>query len=66
VRLHLEWQTISWLLVSAIVVYELDGPNRISQALALIGVLAAVFKAALEQYQRWQLARASKGTTQPS
>ena len=58
--LHIEWQTITWLLVSAILVYFVDGPNLISYALAVIGVMAAVLKAGLEQFQRWQLARTSK------
>ena len=58
--LHIEWQTITWLLVSAILAYFIDGPNLISYALAVIGVLAAVFKAGLEQFQRWQLARTGK------
>ena len=62
-RLHIEWQTIAWVLVSAIVVYEVDGPNRISQALAVIGVLGAFSKAGIEQWQRWQLARSIKEKT---
>jgi hypothetical protein len=58
--LHIEWQTITWLLVSAILVYFVDGPNLISYCLAVIGVIAAVLKASLDQWQRWQLARTSK------
>ena len=58
--LHIEWQTITWLLVSAILVYFVDGPNLISYALAVIGVMAAFAKAGLDQWQRWQLARTSK------
>jgi len=58
--LHIEWQTITWLLVSAILAYFIDGPNLISYALAVIGVLAAFLKAGLEQFQRWQLGRTNK------
>jgi hypothetical protein len=60
-RVHrAEWQTITWMLVSAILVYVLIGPNLVTVALAVIGVLGAFAKAGLEQWQRWQLARSSK------
>ena len=55
-----EWQTITWMLVSAIVVYVLIGPNLVTVALAVIGVLGAFAKGGTEQWQRWQLARSSK------
>jgi hypothetical protein len=58
--LHIEWQTLTWLLVSAVLVYFVDGPNLISYALAVIGVLGAFAKAGLEQWQRWQLGRTRK------
>jgi hypothetical protein len=52
-----EWQTITWMLVSAIVVYLLIGPNLVSVALAVIGMLGAFAKAGIEQWQRWRSAR---------
>jgi hypothetical protein len=52
-----EWQTIAWMLVSAILVYVLIGPNIVSVALAVIGVLGAFAKGGIEQRQRWQTAR---------
>ena len=58
--LHIEWQTLTWLLVSAVLVYFVDGPNLISYALAVIGVMGAFAKAGLEQWQRWQLGRTRK------
>ena len=61
-RVHrAEWQTITWMLVSAILVYVLIGPNLVTVALAVIGVLGAFAKAGLEQWQRRQLARSTKG-----
>jgi hypothetical protein len=57
--LHIEWQTITWLLVSAILAYFIDGPNLISYALAVIGVMAAFAKAGLEQ---WAALAAWSGT----
>jgi hypothetical protein len=58
--LHIGWQTITWLLVSAILAYFIDGPNLISYALAVIGVMAAFVKTGLDQWQRWQLGRTHK------
>ena len=58
--LHIEWQTITWLLVSAILVYFVDGPNLVSYALAVIGVMATFVKTGLDQWQRRQLTRISK------
>jgi len=55
-----EWQTITWILVSAIICEVLIGPNLVSVALAVIGVLGAFAKAAAEQYQRWQLSRSTR------
>jgi hypothetical protein len=55
-----EWQTITWMLVSAILVYVLIGPNLVSVALAVIGVLGAFAKAGIEQWQHWQIARSSR------
>jgi hypothetical protein len=55
-----EWQTITWILVSAIICEVLIGPNLVSVALAVIGVLGAFFKAGLEQWQRWQLSRSRR------
>ena len=52
-----EWQTITWMLVSAIVVYVLIGPNIVTVVLAVIGVLGAFAKGGLEQWQRRQLGR---------
>ena len=52
-----EWQTITWMLVSAIVVYVLIGPNLVTVALAVIGVLGAFAKGGLEQWQRWRAHR---------
>jgi hypothetical protein len=52
-----EWQTITWVLVSAIICYLLIGPNLVSVALGVIGVLGAFAKAGIEQYQRWQISR---------
>ncbi len=52
-----EWQTITWILVSAIICEVLIGPNLVSVALAVIGVLGAFAKAGIEQYQRWHLSR---------
>jgi hypothetical protein len=52
-----EWQTITWILVSAIICEVLIGPNLVSVALAVIGVLGAFAKAGIEQYQRWHLLR---------
>jgi hypothetical protein len=42
------------MLVSAIVVYVLLGPNLISWTLAIVGVLGAFAKAGQEQWNRWQ------------
>jgi hypothetical protein len=56
-----EWQTITWILVSAIMCYLLIGPNLVSVALAVIGVLGAFAKAGVEQWHRWQLSRSSQG-----
>jgi hypothetical protein len=61
-----EWQTITWMLVSAIVVYYLIGPNLVSVALAVIGTLGAFVKGSLEQWQRWQLSRSHKVDPTPS
>ena len=58
--LHIEWQTITWMLVSAVLVQVLIGPNRVSEALAIIGVLGAFAKGGIEQWQRWQLSRSSQ------
>jgi hypothetical protein len=58
------WQAITWVLVAAIVVYVLIGPNVISWGLAIFGVLSAVTKAAEARWVAWQLARgrhASRG-----
>jgi hypothetical protein len=55
-----EWQTITWMLVSAILVYVLIGPNIVTVALAVIGVLGAFAKGGFEQWRRWQLGRATK------
>jgi hypothetical protein len=55
-----DWQTITWMLVSAIVVYVLIGPNIVTVALAVIGTLGAFAKAGLEQWERWQLTQANK------
>ncbi len=55
-----EWQTITWILVSAIICEVLIGPNLVSVALAVVGMLGAFAKAGLEQYQRWQHSRASR------
>jgi len=55
-----EWQTITWILVSAIICEVLIGPNLVSVALAVIGVLGAFAKAGIEQWQRWQLSRSSR------
>ena len=52
-----EWQTITWMLVSAIIVYVLIGPNLVTVALAVIGVLGAFAKGGLEQWQRWRAHR---------
>jgi hypothetical protein len=54
-----EWQTITWILVSAIICEVLIGPNLVSVALAVIGVLGAFAKGGMEQYQRWQLSHSS-------
>jgi hypothetical protein len=54
------WQTISWMLVSAIVVYVLLGPNLISWTLAIVGVLGAFAKAGQEQWNRWQTTRSPR------
>jgi hypothetical protein len=56
-----EWQTITWILVSAIMCYLLIGPNLVSVALAVIGVLGAFAKAGVEQLHRWQLSHSSQG-----
>ena len=55
-----KWQTITWMLVSAILVYVLIGPNIVTVALAVIGVLGAFAKGGIEQWQRWQLGRTRK------
>ena len=55
-----EWQTITWILVSAIICEVLIGPNLVSVALSVIGVLGAFAKGGIEQYQRWQLSRANR------
>ncbi len=55
-----EWQTITWILVSAIICEVLIGPNLVSVALAVIGVLGAFAKAGIEQWQRWQLSRSNR------
>jgi hypothetical protein len=55
-----EWQTITWILVSAIICEVLIGPNLVSVALAVIGVLGAFAKGGTEQYQRWQLSRSGQ------
>jgi hypothetical protein len=55
-----DWQTITWMLVSAHIVYMLIGPNLVSVALAVIGVLGAFAKAGIEQWQHWQIGRSSK------
>jgi len=52
-----EWQTITWILVSAIICEVLIGPNLVSVALAVVGVLGAFAKAGIEQSQRWHLSR---------
>ena len=51
------WQSITWVLVAAILVYVLLGPNLISWGLAIVGVLGAVIKAAEERWVTWQAAR---------
>ena len=51
------WQSITWVLVAAILVYVLLGPNLISWGLAMFGVLGAATKAAEERWIAWQLAR---------
>ena len=55
-----EWQTITWILVSAVICEVLIGPNLVSVALAVIGVLGAFAKAGIEQYQRWHLSRSRR------
>jgi hypothetical protein len=45
------------MLVSAILVYVLIGPNIVTVALAVIGTLGAFAKSGLEHWQRWQVAR---------
>jgi hypothetical protein len=55
-----EWQTITWVLVSAIIVYVFIGPNLVSWALAIVGVLGAFAKAGQAQWQRWQSTRSDK------
>jgi hypothetical protein len=55
-----EWQTITWMLVSAIIVYVLIGPNLVSVALAVVGVLGAFAKAGLERWQHWQVTRSGR------
>ena len=60
---RLEWQTLTWVLVSAIVVYVLLGPNLISWALAVVGVMGAVVKAGIARCYRRQVARTGKETS---
>jgi hypothetical protein len=55
-----DWQTITWVLVSAILVYVLVGPNLVSWALAVVGVLGAFAKAAKTEWERRQIARSSR------
>ena len=55
-----EWQTITWILVSAIICEVLIGPNLVSVALAVVGILGAVAKGSIEQWQRWQSGRSSE------
>ena len=51
------WQSITWVLVAAILVYVLLGPNLISWGLAIVGVLGAAIKAAEERWVTWQAGR---------
>jgi hypothetical protein len=59
------WQGITWVLVAAIVVYVLIGPNVISWGLGIFGVLSAVTKAAEERWIAWQLARRRQASRGP-
>jgi hypothetical protein len=51
------WQSITWVLVAAILVYVLLGPNLISWGFAIFGVLGAAIKGAEERWITWQAAR---------
>ena len=58
-----EWQTITWILVSAILCEVLIGPNLVSVALAVVGVLGAFAKAGVEYWQRRQSSSPSSQST---
>jgi hypothetical protein len=59
------WQSITWVLVAAILVYVLLGPNLISWGLAIVGVLSAAIKTAEERWVTWQAARGGPAGRRP-